>query len=146
MTKLRWISGLFGIILIFSLIISGCSKEQAINDNKKVIEFWTLQLSDFAPYLNNVIADYEKIHPDVKIKWVDVPFSEGEKRALAAVMSNKVPDVVNMNPSFGSTLASRNALLNVKKYVNKPDYDGVSKVLSCEAFLPLEAHYEQRQE
>jgi putative chitobiose transport system substrate-binding protein len=104
------------------MFLSGCGKAP-VNNNIKIIEFWTLQLSDFAPYINKVIADYEKIHPDIKIKWIDVPFSEGEKRSLAAVMSNEVPDVINMNPSFGSTLASRHALLDVKEYIPKKDYN-----------------------
>ena len=56
------------------------------NTNNEVV-FWTLQMSDFAPYINGVISDFEKENPDIKIKWVDVPFSEGEKRTLASVLS-----------------------------------------------------------
>lgn len=108
-------------LFCLALITTGCNK-QAVS-NKKEVEFWTLQLADFAPYINGVIAEYEKSHPDVKIKWVDVPFSEGEKRALAAVMSNDAPDLINMNPSFGSTLASRGTLVNLKDYVSKEEYD-----------------------
>jgi len=118
----KWFISAVGLFILLALFITGCTKAPE-NTKYKEIEFWTLQLSDFAPYINGVIAGYEKIHPDVKIKWIDVPFSEGEKRALAAVMSNKVPDLVNMNPSFGSTLASRGVLIDLKKYVNKEDYN-----------------------
>ncbi|OGH95723.1 MAG: hypothetical protein A2104_01945 [Candidatus Melainabacteria bacterium GWF2_32_7] len=118
----HWIFSLTGIILILGLFISGCTKTTT-DSNIKEIEFWTLQLSDFSPYVNKVIADYEKLNPDVKIKWIDVPFSEGEKRALAAVMSNDVPDLINMNPSFGSTLASRGAVIDVKQHISQEDYD-----------------------
>ncbi|OGI18052.1 MAG: hypothetical protein A2287_10030 [Candidatus Melainabacteria bacterium RIFOXYA12_FULL_32_12] len=118
----HWIFSLTGIILILGLFISGCTKTTTDN-NVKEIEFWTLQLSDFSPYINKIIANYEKLHPDVKIKWIDVPFSEGEKRALAAVMSNDVPDLINMNPSFGSTLASRGAVIDVKQHISQEDYD-----------------------
>ena len=117
----KLIISMFGIAMILMLFITGC-KKTVNNSSVKEIEFWTLQLSDFAPYINEVISGYEKLHPDVKIKWIDVPFSEGEKRALAAVMSKKVPDLINMNPSFGSTLASRGVLIDLKKYVNKKDY------------------------
>lgn len=108
-------------LFCLSLIATGCNKQTV--SNKKEVEFWTLQLADFAPYINGVIAEYEKSHPDVKIKWVDVPFSEGEKRALAAVMSNDAPDLINMNPSFGSTLTSRGTLVNLKDYVSKEEYN-----------------------
>ncbi|MDD3014242.1 MAG: sugar ABC transporter substrate-binding protein [Candidatus Gastranaerophilales bacterium] len=118
----HWFISAVGLVILLALFITGCTKTPE-NTKYKEIEFWTLQLSDFAPYINGVITGYEKIHPDVKIKWIDVPFSEGEKRALAAVMSNRVPDLINMNPSFGSTLASRGVLIDLKKYVNKEDYN-----------------------
>lgn len=82
-------------------------------DNEVV--FWTLQMSDFAPYINGVISDFEKQNPDVKIKWVDVPFSEGEKRTLASVLSDNPPDLVNLNPDFSATLAQKGALSEIPK-------------------------------
>lgn len=70
-------------------------------------------MSDFAPYINRVIEDFEKDNPDVRIKWVDVPFSEGEKRTLASVLNNNPPDLVNLNPDFSSTLAHKGALYEI---------------------------------
>ena len=82
--------------------------------NNEVV-FWTLQMSDFAPYINGVINDFEKENSDIKIKWVDVPFSEGEKRTLASVLSDNPPDLVNLNPDFSATLAHKGALEEIKK-------------------------------
>lgn len=82
--------------------------------NNEVV-FWTLQMSDFAPYINGVIKDFEKENSDIKIKWVDVPFSEGEKRTLASVLSDNPPDLVNLNPDFSATLAHKGALEEIKK-------------------------------
>lgn len=82
--------------------------------NNEVV-FWTLQMSDFAPYINGVINDFETENPDIKIKWVDVPFSEGEKRTLASVLSDNPPDLVNLNPDFSATLAHKGALEEIKK-------------------------------
>ncbi len=106
-------------ILSMFLILSlcGCNVNQK-DKNVKELEFWTLQLESFRPYLTRIISEYEAMHPDVKIKWVDIPFSEGEKRTLASVMSNNVPDVVNLNPDFSATLATRNALVNINDYVS----------------------------
>ena len=70
-------------------------------------------MSDFAPYINEVINDFEKENPDIKIKWVDVPFSEGEKRTLASVLSDNPPDLVNLNPDFSATLAHKGALQEI---------------------------------
>lgn len=82
--------------------------------NNEVV-FWTLQMNDFAPYINSVIEDFEQENPDIKIKWVDVPFSEGEKRTLASVLSDNPPDLVNLNPDFSSTLAHKGALYEISR-------------------------------
>ena len=94
-----------------------------MQEEKITVEFWTLQLSDFTPYMNSMIDEYEKSHPNIKIKWIDVPFSEGEKRVLASIMSNHVPDLVNLNPSFSSTLASKGTLSDISAYSDKQDFD-----------------------
>ncbi|MEI8378108.1 MAG: extracellular solute-binding protein, partial [bacterium] len=97
------------LFLVFLIVLNfvGC---QVKTDNRIELEFWTLQLNDFTPYIEQKIAIYEKNHPNIKIKWIDIPFSEGEKRTLSAVMSDNVPDVVNLNPSFASTLESKKVL------------------------------------
>jgi len=94
------------------------------DSGKKELEFWTIQLAGFSGYINGVIAEYEKAHPGIKIKWVDVPFSEAEKRSLVAVLSNNIPDLMNMNPDFSATLASKGALLNIKPLVPDKLYQG----------------------
>ena len=111
------------LCLIFAaFLLSGCTNKQ-MQEEKITIEFWTLQLSDFTPYMNSMIDEYEKSHPNIKIKWIDVPFSEGEKRVLASIMSNHVPDLVNLNPSFSSILASKGTLSNISTYSEKKDFD-----------------------
>jgi putative chitobiose transport system substrate-binding protein len=77
------------------------------------LEFWTLQMDTFADTLKPMFAAYERSHPNVRIQWVDVPFSEGPKRTLTAIMSDQVPDVVNLNPDFSAVLASRGALIDM---------------------------------
>jgi len=88
--------------------------------NSNEVVFWTLQMSDFSEYLNKVINDFERQNPDIKIKWVDVPFSEGEKRTLAAVLSDNPPDLINLNPDFSALLAQRGALYEIdNKYTEQ---------------------------
>lgn len=91
---------------------------QKTDDNEVV--FWTLQMSDFSDYMNKVITNFEKENPDIKIKWIDVPFSEGEKRTLASVLSNNPPDLINLNPDFAALLAQRGALFEIEeKYTSQ---------------------------
>ena len=79
------------------------------------VTFWTLQMSDFSPYMNGVIKDFENHNPGVKIKWVDVPFSEGEKRTLAAILSDNPPDLINLNPDFSAILAQKGTLEKINQ-------------------------------
>lgn len=94
------------ITILSAILLTGCT----IKGQKKEISFWTLQMGDFAPYINEVIAEYEKTNPEIKIKWIDVPFSEGEKRTLAAVMTDCPPDLINLNPDFSAILAQKGTL------------------------------------
>lgn len=110
------------LLLILSLVLAGfylankkLSSAQA--PQKTTLTFWTLQLSPFKNYIEEMIATYEKQHPLITINWVDVPFSEGEKRALTAMLSPNVPDVINLNPAFSATLAQRKTLLNLNNYL-----------------------------
>ncbi len=105
------------IFIIFGLIVITIgvwfSYSNFISTNENEVVFWTLQMSDFADYMNGVISDFEKENPDIKIKWIDVPFSEGEKRTLASVLSDNPPDLINLNPDFSATLAQKGALYEI---------------------------------
>lgn len=106
-------------IILIVLIILACSapfwhgKKSHNDSHKQEIVFWTLQMGDFAPYVNGVIKEFELENPQTKIKWVDVPFSEGEKRTLAAILSDNPPDLINLNPDFSAILAQKGALEKV---------------------------------
>lgn len=103
---------------ILSLVIALCVTyftvfKKTNTDNRKEVIVWTLQMGDFAEYMNNIIAKYESNHPNIKIKWIDVPFSEGDKRTLAAILSNNPPDLINLNPDFSAILAQKGALASI---------------------------------
>ena len=96
-------------IIFFTLFITFSMTPKNDADEKEVV-FWTLQMNEFTSYMTDVIAKFEYENPDIKIKWIDVPFSEGEKRTLAAILSNNPPSLVNLNPDFSAILAQKGAL------------------------------------
>lgn len=99
-------------LIIFSIFcLTACSIRQ--EDAPKELTFWTLQMGDYSDYINKIIQEYETTHPNTKIKWVDVPFSEGEKRTLAAVMTDNPPDLINLNPDFSAILAQKGTLWQI---------------------------------
>ncbi len=99
-------------ITMFIIGLTACSVRQ--ENSQKEITVWTLQMGDFADYMYKVIRTYEKEHPNLHIKWVDVPFSEGEKRTLAAVMTDNPPDLINLNPDFSALLAQKGTLEEIE--------------------------------
>ncbi len=102
------------ICLFVSLFVFSKTKNNDITKNNTVV-FWTLQLGTFDNYINRVINDFEKENPGIKIKWIDVPYSEGEKRTLAAILTDNPPDLVNLTPDFSLLLAQKNALYFINK-------------------------------
>ena len=101
-------------ILIFFIILIGIIIfKDTKQENKNTVVFWTLQLSSFENYINNIISEFEEENPNVKIKWIDVPYAEGEKRTLAAILTDNPPDLVNLTPDFSMLLAQKNALENI---------------------------------
>ena len=126
----KFLSVFLGLIIV---IICGVFVLRNSQKDDNEVVFWTLQMSDFSSYMNGVISDFEKENPDIKIKWIDVPFSEGEKRTLASVMSDNPPDLINLNPDFSATLAQKGTLYeihesNAEQYnraiVNSLKYNG----------------------
>ena len=97
------------LLFLILFLLTGCISKTT----DKEIVFWTLQMGDFAPYINKVIQEYENSHTNVKIKWIDVPFSEGEKRTLAAIMTDNPPDLINLNPDFSALLAQKGTLWEI---------------------------------
>ncbi len=112
----------FGIFTLLGLFLSwmvscssgptGSNTSQPAGGSQQ-IEFWTMQLQpDFTDYFNQLIATFEQ-EQDIKVRWVDVPWADMERKILAAVSAKTAPDVVNLNPTFASQLAGRNAWLDL---------------------------------
>jgi len=103
----------------FSNLFGGKKK-----DDKKVVEFWTMQLKPtFTDYINGVISDFEAENPNVKVKWVDVPWGDMEKKVLSSTAAGNAPDIVNLNPPFSMKLAELGALVDMEEYVPQETKD-----------------------
>ena len=78
------------------------------------LQLWTLQLAPkFNPYMDAVIGRWEQDHPDVPVRWTDLPWGSVERKLLAAVFARTAPDVVNLNPPFAANLASKGGLTDL---------------------------------
>jgi putative chitobiose transport system substrate-binding protein len=119
----RWV--LFGMLGLCLSWLVGCgsgapgSKQSSSADGKTEIEFWTMQLQpQFTNYFNQLIGEFEKANPTLKVKWVDVPWAAMQPKILSAVSSKTAPDVVNLNPDFAAQLAGKNAWLDLDQKID----------------------------
>lgn len=116
--KTKWRLGFALLGLLLSLIVS-CTGGNVSNGVRQSssggeIEFWTMQLKpEFTNYFQNLISTFETKNPEIKVNWVDIPWSAMESKILTAVSAKTAPDVVNLNPDFASQLATRNAWLDL---------------------------------
>ncbi|AFZ48431.1 carbohydrate ABC transporter substrate-binding protein, CUT1 family [Cyanobacterium stanieri PCC 7202] len=106
------------IVGSLTAILLGCGQRPVANEGQ--VEFWTMQLQPkFTPYFEAVNENFEALHDDASVVWVDVPWDAMESRILTAVSANNAPDVVNLNPDFASQLAARNAWLNLEEEISE---------------------------
>jgi putative chitobiose transport system substrate-binding protein len=110
--------GIFALLgFVLSWVVS-CGSGLSPSAANPEIEFWTMQLQpQFTDYFNELIAKFETENAGSKVRWVDVPWSAMESKILTAVSAKTAPDVVNLNPSFASQLATRNAWLDLDEQV-----------------------------
>lgn len=111
--KIKILSLIFAVIVIFCFVFFTEKTEAQKNE----VVFWTLQLGTFDKYINGIIEEFESQNPEIKIKWVDVPYSEGEKRTLAALLSDNPPDLINLTPDFSAMAAQKNTLFEIPENV-----------------------------
>ncbi|MEB3223869.1 MAG: sugar ABC transporter substrate-binding protein [Candidatus Sericytochromatia bacterium] len=105
---------LLSLITALACATTGCSQAGA-REGKTELRFWTMQLRPtFDDYVGGLIASWERRHPEVKVKWVDLPANEIENKTLTAAASGRVPDLVNLNPMFSNKLATARALVPLK--------------------------------
>ena len=100
------------IILIIVLCV--CLTSFKIFSKKEEVStftFWTIQLkAPFGDVIQENIDKFKEKHPDINVVWVDIPITEAQKRAIAAILGGNPPDLINLNPEFSSLLAQKNSL------------------------------------
>ena len=126
---------LFVLLMIFILGMFICFlTRKTTEDNSKQIVFWSIQLKPvYEKQMNQIINEFETKHQGYKIKWIDIPIQEAQKRTLASILSSTPPDLINLNPNFSLLLAQKDTLYIFdkkdtaqfnKNLVEKLKYDG----------------------
>ena len=109
--------------MLVSVAACGSDSGTAGGDTKEIsFQTWNLKNEKYTPYFEGLIKEYEKDHPDVKIKWMDQPSDGYEDKLSTQAASGELPDIVDGGSSILYSLAKAGALLNLSKEV--PDAEG----------------------
>src|SRR5687768_16991021 len=99
MKRKKWYGGIFTVLLIFSVILAGCSSSTGGNsDSKDVVTLDIFQFKvEFKSQFETLAKQYEKENPDVKIKVSTVGGGNDYKSAITAKFaSGEEPAVFNI--------------------------------------------------
>ena len=78
------------------------------------LEFWTISLQPFfTAYIQGLIGRYQRAHPAVRIRWIDVQPQALDQKLLAAIAGGVAPDVVNLNTGSTIRMAQVHALVDM---------------------------------
>ncbi|ALV46942.1 sugar ABC transporter substrate-binding protein [Arthrobacter alpinus] len=113
---------------------------------------WSLKNDKFTPYFEGVVDAFEKANPGTTVKWIDQPADGYEDKILQQAGSGELPDVLNLPPEYGYSLASAGQLLDLSKSskvlgdyveggVDAYTYDGVEGSFGFPWYLGTELNY-----
>lgn len=78
------------------------------------LEFWTISLQPFfTKFINGLIDGYQRAHPDIRIRWIDVQPQALDQKLLSSIAGGVAPDVVNLNTETTLRLAEVHALVDM---------------------------------
>ena len=97
--------GLVLFLIFIGLFLCGCSQK----DDRTVIQFASWGSRTEVEILTPILAEFEKLHPDVKIDFMHIPQNYFQKIHLLFA-SNKAPDVVFVNNLYLPVYANAGVL------------------------------------
>lgn len=89
----KWLIG--ATVLSTLGLVSACGNQKATKDGKTEIEFFS-QKKEMQSTLQEIINDFEKENPDIKVKFTNVP--DAGTVLKTRISSGDVPDVINVFP------------------------------------------------
>jgi putative chitobiose transport system substrate-binding protein len=78
------------------------------------LEFWTIALQPLlTAYAQSMIGRYERAHPGVRVRWIDLQMQALDQKLLAAIAGGVAPDVVNLNTEITIRMVEAHALVDM---------------------------------
>ena len=88
--------------------------------DKVHVEFWTMSLKPkFTVYFKTLVKQYEALHPNVELEWVDVPWDALQTKLTAVIVAGSAPALVQLNVPWAYDYALYGALRPIDDLLGK---------------------------
>lgn len=105
------------VILAACAFLVGCrDRGGGQGTGERRLEVWTLALKgrpELERYVQDQIAAFERKNPGVRVTWVDVPFTQLDRKLMAAAAAGRAPDVVNFSDRTYARFVALGALIDL---------------------------------
>lgn len=113
----------------FSVALTGLAPSDVrAQSNPVTITFWDAQPADLVSLRTEIIKGFEAAHPNVKVKYLNIPYSEARQKLIIAAATNTLPDTIFFQATWLGEFASMGKLLDLDPYVKK--WPGAANLLS----------------
>ena len=107
-------------VIAVLLLLVGCRPETP--SGRTVLTFWTISLSPtYDAYLNGLVKEFETLHPEVDLVWLDLPQEVTKQKLMASIAAGEPPDLVNLDTEFALLMAGNGALTELSGLVSEQE-------------------------
>lgn len=127
----RWMLGAVATTAAAALALTGCSSSSggggssSSDSNQKVTltfsQWWAPQMPSGS--MQGIVNDFEKSHPNIKIKLISAPFDTVQSQTISQAASGTMSDIVGLDGAWISPLYKQGALANLSDLMKKAGYD-----------------------
>ncbi|UCD63833.1 MAG: extracellular solute-binding protein [Candidatus Zixiibacteriota bacterium] len=110
--------------LFLTLMLLACASSIAGKTTLTWWQFWTDP--SIKPVIAEMVAEFERNNPDIKIELTDLTWSNGHEKIVIAFGSQTGPDIVELGSDWIAEFAANNLLLDMGRHIeaDSADFDG----------------------
>lgn len=110
----------FAVACFVALGVAGCGR----SDDATVVRFWAMGRE--AEVVGELIADFERTHPGIRIDLQKLPWTAAHEKLLTAFAGDSLPDLCQLGNTWLPEFAALGALEPLDAYVAKSGVVGAS--------------------
>jgi ABC-type glycerol-3-phosphate transport system substrate-binding protein len=124
------------LILLFIITQIYCDAERGAKGEIITITFWHSFVASTRNALDDLIQEFEKVHPTIKINAQYVPTGDALiQKLITAIQSKTAPDISWIHADFLDKLAETKAIYPIRQFIDSSD--GLSEIELNDIFQPL---------